>query len=209
MRFFLTGIFLFTHAMACAAPIAETLHNDKVVVFQANIPAGGSETIAGGRPSLTIYTQGGAVEVTDGAGSEKSAIARGQVVFREAKPHVVRNTGATPLEYTRIEFVTKGEPGAAPWGMAGLSPNYKMLLENQYARVYDIKIPAGTSEPQHTHKVRVVVCLSGAQVFHVMPDGRREPSTLKTGEVAWRQGSTHVGQNVGKTDLWVIATEPK
>ena len=34
-------------------------------------------------------------------------------------------------------------------------------------------------------------------------------STLKTGEVAFRAGSTHIGRNIGRTDLWVIAIEPK
>jgi hypothetical protein len=42
-----------------------------------------------------------------------------------------------------------------------------------------------------------------------MPDGRREAATLKTGEIAWRRGVTHVGHNIGKTDLWAIAIEPK
>jgi hypothetical protein len=32
---------------------------------------------------------------------------------------------------------------------------------------------------------------------------------LKTGETAWRRAQTHIGKNVGKTDLWVIAMEPK
>jgi hypothetical protein len=40
-------------------------------------------------------------------------------------------------------------------------------------------------------------------------DRAKEPSTLKTGEIAWRAGGTHVGHNLGKTDLWVIAIEPK
>ena len=30
-----------------------------------------------------------------------------------------------------------------------------------------------------------------------------------TGEIAWRRGGTHIGHNLGKTDLWVIAVEPK
>jgi hypothetical protein len=34
-----------------------------------------------------------------------------------------------------------------------------------------------------------------------MPDGREEPSTLRTGEIAWRLGATHIGQNLGTTDL--------
>jgi hypothetical protein len=32
---------------------------------------------------------------------------------------------------------------------------------------------------------------------------------LKTGEIAWRRATTHVGHNLGKTDLWVIGIEPK
>ncbi len=27
-------------------------------------------------------------------------------------------------------------------------------------------------------------------------------------EIAWRRGGTHVGRNVGGTDLWVVAVEP-
>jgi hypothetical protein len=84
-----------------------------------------------------------------------------------------------------------------------------VLLENRYARVYDIRIPAHTNEPQHTHHDRVVICLSGAKLEHLFPDGRREPSSLETGEVAYRRGTTHVGQNLGDTALWVIAVEPK
>jgi hypothetical protein len=93
--------------------------------------------------------------------------------------------------------------------MTGLSPNYKMLLENRYARAYDIKIPAQTFEPQHTHRDRVVICLSGAELEHILPDGSKQPSTLKTGEIVWRLGATHIGHNMGHTDLWVIAIEPK
>ncbi len=43
-----------------------------------------------------------------------------------------------------------------------------------------------------------------------MPDGRVEPSTLeRSGEIALRKGATHIGQNLGTNDLWVICVEPK
>jgi len=71
------------------------------------------------------------------------------------------------------------------------------------------KIPAQTREPQHTHHDRVVVSLSGAELEHILPNGKIQPSTLKTGEVVWRLGGTHIGHNMGQTDLWVIAIEPK
>ena len=107
----------------------------------------------------------------------------------------------------RVEFT--GQGANETWGRTGLAPKYKVLLENRYARVYDIRIPAHTNEPQHTHHDRVVICLSGAKLEHLFPDGRREPSSLETGEVAYRRGTTHIGQNLGDTALWVIAVEPK
>ena len=111
------------------------------------------------------------------------------------------------MHFVRVEFLGAGS--AEMWGMTGLAPNYKMLVEDRYARAYDIKIPAQTFEPQHTHHDRVVVSLSGAELEHILPDGTKQPSTLKTGEVVWRLGATHIGHNLGHTDLWVIAIEPK
>jgi hypothetical protein len=84
-----------------------------------------------------------------------------------------------------------------------------MLLEDRYARAYDIRIPSQTFEPQHTHHDRVVVSLQGAKLEHILPNGEKQPSTLQTGEIVWRLAATHVGHNLGQTDLWVIAIEPK
>jgi hypothetical protein len=54
-----------------------------------------------------------------------------------------------------------------------------------------------------------VICLSGAELKHILPNGKEEPSSLKTGEIAWRPAATHAGVNLSKTNLWVIAVEPK
>ncbi len=177
------------------AGASEPVHNDRVLVTDVTLQPGETQTFPGEHPSVNVY-------FTDGPG-----VKRGASVFQPAKPATVRNTGPAAIHFARIEFLGSGL--AETWGTTGLSPNYKLLLENQYVRVYDIRIPAGTKEPQHTHHDRVVVCLSGAQLKHLMPDGREEPSTLQTGEIVWRRGGTHIGQNLGKTDLWVIAVEPK
>jgi hypothetical protein len=39
--------------------------------------------------------------------------------------------------------------------------------------------------------------------------GARSHPPSKTGEIVWRRGGTHIGQDLGATDLWVIAAEPK
>jgi len=189
-----------------AAPL-EKLRNNQVVSRDVILKPGEALPVEG-RPAVTVYFENGSLAFTPRGGHiEKVNVHRGDTVFSRADAGEIRNTGPSPLHFVRTEFLTDG--GTETWGAAGLSPNYKLLIENQYARVYDIQIPAGTREPQHTHKARVVVCLSGAEIKHLMPDGREEPSTLKTGEVVWRLGGTHIGQNLGKTDLWVIAIEPK
>jgi hypothetical protein len=186
----------------------EKVRNDKVLVTEEVLAPGESAPLSSRLPSMVVYMADGTAEVTPDQGkTHKDVVKEGQTVYQPAEPGMIRNAGATPLHFTRIEFLTAGAP--ASWGMTGLSPNYVMLLENRYARAYDIKIPTQTFEPQHTHHDRVVVCLSGAELEHILPDGTRQPSTLKTGEVAWRLSATHTGHNLGATDLWVVAVEPK
>jgi quercetin dioxygenase-like cupin family protein len=177
---------------------AAAVNNDRVMVTEDRLGPGETRAIPG-TPALTVY-------LTDGKIGNHN-VHRGEVVSEPAQSHTIKNSGSTEMKLVRVEF--RNPPSSETWGPTGLSPNYKVLLENRYTRVYDIRIPAGTREPQHTHHDRVVVCLSGAELEHLMPDGRIEPSTLKTGEIAWRKGGTHIGHNLGKTDLWVIAIEPK
>jgi hypothetical protein len=42
-----------------------------------------------------------------------------------------------------------------------------------------------------------------------MLDGSKEKSSLQTGDIFWRLAATHIGHDIGLTDLWVIAIEPK
>lgn len=186
-----------------ASGVVTPVRNDRVVVTDQTLRPGESVAWTAGHPSEIVYFTDSALDF-DGV---RLFPRRGDTAFYEAAAHTVRNAGTAEAHFARIEFLGAGNPET--WGVSGLSSNYKLLFENRYTRVYDIRIAAGTNEPQHTHHERVVVCLSGAYLKHLMPDGREEPSTLKTGEIAFRRGATHIGQNLGNTDLWVIAVEPK
>ena len=195
-------------SIASAAVQTEKVRNDKVAAFDCTLRPGETQPLNGTEASVTVYFQAGSLEITPAGGNpQKVAVKPGDSVFRPAQAGVLKNTGPSEIHFARVDFLGSG--GSETWGTTGLAPHYKLLFENPYARVYDIRIPAGTNEPQHTHKNRVVVCLSGAKLRHLMPDGREEPSTLETGEINWRLGATHIGQNLGTTDLWVIAVEPK
>ncbi len=193
---------------AAGSTHVEKIRNDRVIVTEYTLAPGDSIAIDGRLPEARVYFVDAAFEVTPQGGAPRSlTVKRGDVVFNMPQARKVKNTGSTEAHFFRVEFPGKGSQNS--WGTAGLPPDDKLLFENEYARAYDIRIPAGRREPQHTHHDRVVVCLNGAEVEHLFPDGRKEPSTLKTGEVVFRSGSAHIGRNSGKTDFWAIAIEPK
>ena len=209
MRALICSMLLLTvWGLPAAINTGEKVRNEKVVVTETVLQPGETENVTGSLPSVTVYFQAGSLAVTPAGGkTAKLAVERGATQFDAAGERAIRNMSSSEIRYVRVSFLGPGAPQT--WGMAGLSPNYKLILENQFARTYDIRIPAHTNEPLHTHRDRVVICLSGAVMKHLFPDGREEPSTLTTGETAYRPGTTHIGQNLGDTNLWVIAVEPK
>ena len=200
-------LFVFAAAPLFAAT-TEVFRNDKVLVTEETLAPGEQEIVAGEHPSVVVFLSGDAVQgkYVDGR-QRRDAVLRGEVLNEAAGRRMVTNVGHTALRLVRVEFLTAG--GDDTWGMTGLPPNYKIDFEDHHSRTYEIRIAAHAWEPQHTHHARVVVCLSGAQLEHILPDGSKQTSTLKTDEVAWREGQTHIGHNLGDTDLWVIAIEPK
>jgi hypothetical protein len=190
-----------------AAP-AEKIRNEKVLVVEQTLAPGETLSLAGGTAGVVVYLDSGSVETTPVGGIPRSTtVKRGDTVFQIPEAGTLKNSGSSALRIVRTEYLRNGS--SESWGRTGLSPHYTLLFENQYGRAYDIRIPAETHEPIHTHHDRIVICLSGAELEHIFPDGRKETSTLNTGEIAWRRGATHIGHNLGKTDLWVIAIEPK
>jgi quercetin dioxygenase-like cupin family protein len=205
----LAAITLFAVAPAAlAAPCTEKIRNEKVLVTECTLAPHEQESDIDGHPTLIVYMSDG--QVLNGTVRNSATlrtVGTGEIVGFGVGSKPIHNLGSTPLHYVRIDFLTQGN--SEIWGMTGLPPNYKVLHEDNYARTYDIRIPPHGSEPQHTHHPRVVVALSGATLEHILPDGTHQPSTLKTGEIAWRPAATHIGHNLGNTPLWVIAIEPK
>jgi hypothetical protein len=185
----------------------EKFRNEKVVVTEGTVAPGEQEPAAK-LPSVIVYMSNGTVQIVPASGAtRKDTVKEGDTAFLPEGTGMFTNAGPAPLHIARISFLTNGGPDT--WGKEGLAPGYTLLVENKCARAYDIKIPPHEFEPQHTHHARVVVALSGAELEHILPDGTRQPSTLKTGEIAWRPAATHVGHNLGTTPLWCIAIEPK
>jgi hypothetical protein len=201
-------LFLSLAATAFATTRITMVRNEKVIAYEEILHPAENESGSDGFPSVTIFLSDGPVQIMDEAGKPKLVtVKRGEELFRPAKSWKLYAGSNVEVRFVRVEFCGNGS--SQTWGRTGVAPDYKLPLENNYCRVTDIRFGAGTNEPLHSHHDRVVICLSGAQLRHRMPDGREEESSLKTGEVVWRKGATHIGQNVGKTDFWAITVEPK
>lgn len=191
-----------------AATSVEKIRNHKVLVTEDTLAPGQTESLAISHPDVIVYLAGNSAEVTNAQGAvHKIAVKRGSTFFEPANTKSIKNAGTAELRFVRVEFLTAGKN--ITWGMSGLPPSYKILVENRYTRTYNITIPAHSYGPRHTQHARVVIVLSGATLQEILPDGRKQPSTLKTGEIVWHHASTHVGHNIGDTDLWDIIVEPK
>jgi len=190
------------------AKAEEKITNDKVHVVEYTLSKGENSSFAPQHASVFVVLGGERAELGFADGTKRSVdLKPGLTVAEPAAWNALSNSGNAPIDLVRIEFLTAGLNET--WGKTGISPQYKVLLEDRYNRTYEIRIPAHSFEPQHTHHDRVVVCLQGATLEHIMPDGSKQKATLKTGEVGWRLGQTHTGHNYGDTNLWCIAVEPK
>ena len=179
-----------------SASSVEKIKNERVIAHEITLQPGEVEPAGGGRPSVTVYLTDGVVVTAPSKSSSTAKVIPGVTYYREAKGESIKAAGSAPVRFVRIEFLGGGDDFV--WGTKGFAPDYKLLRENRYARVYNIRIPAGGSEPQHTHRDRVVVCLSGAKLRHVLPDGHEEDSSIATNDCLWRKAQTHVGKISGR-----------
>lgn len=86
----------------------------------------------------------------------------------------------------------------------------KLLMENALVRVFEIRVPAGVSEPRHSHARGLTVALSDYDnETRTDPNGVFNRGHSKFGDVRWAEPVTHEARNVGATEQHVIRIELK
>jgi hypothetical protein len=88
--------------------------------------------------------------------------------------------------------------------------NYKLIIDNQFVRVLEAHIPAGTEEKPHRHLKGVSVCLTEYTLeSRILPDGQWVRNERKVGTTYWSDASLHQVRNVGTTTSHTIRIELK
>ena len=94
-------------------------------------------------------------------------------------------------------------------GTPTLIDTQKLVMENQWVRVIEVRVPAGHAEPVHTHGRGVTIALTEYDNETRVPGQEWSKSHTKVGDVKWADPVTHEARNTGTTEQHVIRVELK
>ena len=86
---------------------------------------------------------------------------------------------------------------------------YKLLLENERVRVFEVRFKPGERIAMHSHPDHVVYVLDDGRLKLSYPDGKAVEVVLKAGQPLWIPAETHAAENIGTTDAHSIVVELK
>lgn len=85
----------------------------------------------------------------------------------------------------------------------------RLVMENAFVRVFDIRVPAGVAEAKHSHARGVTVALTAYDNEAHVDGAPWVKSHTNVGDVKWSEPVTHEARNVGTTEQHVIRIELK
>ncbi|MBS0580110.1 MAG: hypothetical protein JSR36_12715 [Proteobacteria bacterium] len=143
----------------------------------------------------------------------------GTIAWSEPAARTVLNLGG-PVENVVVELKRTDEPGnplakptANPSEEYLSDPLHKWVLENQYVRVYEVRIPPGAITTFHRHAYdQVAVYVSGGIVSEqVEGQAWGQPKTIEPRSVSFSGNAakpmTHRVRNDGKTEYRVALVQ--
>ncbi|MBI3538111.1 MAG: cupin domain-containing protein [Chloroflexi bacterium] len=86
---------------------------------------------------------------------------------------------------------------------------YKVVLDNERVRVFDVRFKPGDKAVMHGHPDHVVYVLTDGTNRLKFPDGTSKDFDLKAGSALWIPAGPHETTNVGKTDVKLLVFELK
>jgi quercetin dioxygenase-like cupin family protein len=98
---------------------------------------------------------------------------------------------------------------AAPDAVAVDSDVHRVVLENEYVRVFDARAARGTRSPMHSHPPMVLTSLGEARFRITTPDDKSVVADLNPGQVMWLGAPTEHSWELLVGELHAIGVEIK
>jgi len=86
---------------------------------------------------------------------------------------------------------------------------YKVIFENEKARVLEVSMEPGERSEMHSHPDYFVYFLEGGKGRFTADSGETEEMDVPTGASMWREAEEHSTENVGGTTMRALFFEPK
>lgn len=86
---------------------------------------------------------------------------------------------------------------------------YKLTLDNERVRVFEVTIQKGAVVALHSHPDHVVYVLSGGTLEFTLADGSKHTKEAKAAQTFFIPAEAHSIRNVGKTAVKLVSTELK
>ena len=165
-------------------------------------------------PRVVVYLSS-AHERISGKGGKAVTIRRkyGDVAYFDAGTYAQENVSNLTINEVVVELKNPSErPKSVPVALdpVQLDPKHHHIrLENDRVRVIDTILVPHLKSPEHEHPHYVVVYLTELHTTQTLPDGRVVDNPRSAGEVAWREATKHVTENVGAHTAEEIQIELK
>jgi len=86
---------------------------------------------------------------------------------------------------------------------------YKIVMENDRVRVFEVRFKPGQKAVMHGHPDHVVYVLADYTLNLMFPDGNSQEVPLKEGQALWIGAGPHAAQNIGTTEGHALVIELK
>jgi beta-alanine degradation protein BauB len=86
---------------------------------------------------------------------------------------------------------------------------YKLVLENERVRVFDVRFKPGQKAVMHAHPDHVVYVIDDYTLDLKGPDGKSQEVALKAGQAFWMGAGPHEAQNISKKAGRALVVELK
>jgi beta-alanine degradation protein BauB len=86
---------------------------------------------------------------------------------------------------------------------------YKLVMENDRVRVFEVGFKPGQKAVMHRHPDHIVYILADYTLNLMLPDGKSQEVPLKAGQAIWMGAGPHAAQNIGKTEGRALVIELK
>jgi quercetin dioxygenase-like cupin family protein len=189
------------------------LEDERVRVLAFDLPVGARDNYHYHPHEVGYFVTGGRIKVMAPGGLYSNADVPDSLV-RAHKPwiHGQENIGDTDI-YGIVVEIKDGVQREAQQVAEGqraedVAPAvYTLLSDNEQARVLEMKLPAGSTDGEHSHPPEVAYFLTGGQLRIHTPDGESIDADIPDGGVLSHEAWTHTVENVGETDVHAIVFE--